>query len=148
MRLFLLPISSRQSLIYCQRLNQRLPHQKPTYLDRISTKATTTWLDWEKKETGWQKTITSYGNKLFQRLPHEEYGLKSIPPLNERRKKSESADGGEVTVHFPLGWIEEPKVLQTLRELGSNTKQAFHTKWLVGSLIGMPLVAPFALVPV
>ncbi len=148
MRLFVLPVSSKQNLIYCQRLNKQLSKQAPTYLDRVSTKATTTWLSWEKKETGWQKKITTYGNKLFQRLPYEEYGLKSIPSLVERQKITENAGKGEVRVEFPSGWIEEPRVQQTLKEHGSKEKQAFHRKWLIGSLIGMPLVAPFALVPV
>ena len=148
MRLFLLPISTRQSLVYCQRLNQQLSQKSPTILDKISTKATTTWLGWEKKDKGWQKKITTYGNTLFQRLPHEEYGLKSIPPLSERRKSEELAGNGEVHVEYPLGWTEEPIVQEALRKLGSNEKQAFHTKWLLGSLIGMPITAPLALVPV
>lgn len=148
MRLFLLPISSKQNLLYCQRLTRQLSQQKPTFLEKISTKATTTWLGWEKKEAGWQKKVTTYGNKLFQRLPHEEYGLKSIPSLQERRKSVGSTVSGDVRVEFPSGWIEESRVEQTLRELGSNEKQAFHRKWLIGSLVGMPAVAPFALVPV
>ena len=148
MRLFLLPISSKQNLIYCQRLNKQLSQQAPTFLDRLSTKATTTWLGWEKKDTGWQKKITTYGNKLFQRLPYEEYGLKTIPSLKERHKSVGVAGAGEVQVEFPSGWVEAPKVQQTLEALGSNEKQAFHRKWLIGSLIGLPAVAPFALVPV
>ena len=148
MRLFLLPISTRQSLIYCQRLNLPLSQKKTTFLDRITTKATTTWLDWEKKDKGWQKKITTYGNTLFQRLPYEEYGLKSIPPLSERRKSEEIKGKETVQVEYPLGLLEESKVQEALRKLGGNEKQAFHTKWLVGSLVGMPITAPFALIPV
>ena len=148
MRLFLLPVSTRQSLIYCQRLNQQLSQRSPTFLDKISTKATTTWLGWEKKETGWQKKITTYGNTIFQRLPHEEYGLKGIPPLSERRKSKELEGKGEVLVEYPLAWVEESVVWKALQRLGSDEKQAFHTKWLVGSLLGMPITVPFALVPV
>ena len=148
MRLFLLPISTRQSLIYCQRLNQQLAQKSPNYLDKITTKATTTWLGWEKKGEGWQKKVTSYGNTLFQRLPHEEYGLKSIPPLSERRKTEEIEGVEEVQVEYPQGLIEEGRVQEALRKLGSKEKQAFHRKWLIGSLIGMPISAPVALLPV
>lgn len=152
MRLFLLPISTRQSLIYCQRLNLQLSQKSPSYLDRAITKATTTWLGWEKKQNGWQKKITTYGNALFQRLPYEEYGLKSIPPLSERRRKTEEeADEGKketIQLVYPVGLIEESRVQDALRKLGGDEKQAFHTKWLIGSLIGMPISAPFALIPV
>lgn len=148
MRLFLLPISTRQSLIYCQRLDLQLSQKTPSYLDRITTRATTTWLDWEKKEKGWQQKITTYGNALFQRLPYEEYGLKSIPPLSERRKIEEVEGKEVVQLEYPLGLFKESRVQETLRRLGGDEKQAFHTKWLVGSLIGMPISAPLALVPV
>lgn len=148
MRLFLLPISTRQSLIYCQRLNQQLSNKPPTYLDKITTKATTTWLDWEKKDKGWQKKITTYGNTLFQRLPYEEYGLKSIPPLSERRRSEEIEGKEAIQLEYPLGLIEDSRVQEAVRRLGGDEKQAFHTKWLIGSLIGMPISAPFALVPV
>ena len=192
MRLFLLPISTRRSLLYCQRLAlQPSSSQKTTYADRITKKATTTWLEWEKKESGWQKKVTEYGNKLFQRLPYQEYGLKSIPPLSTKQRealksrgsrrrdertaigagrkggdsgaveKKETADGqgtardamvetgqeGDVSVEFPTGLIQEEQVWKEVRRLGSDEVQGFHTKWLLGSLLGMPISAPFALVP-
>ena len=147
MRLFLLPISTRQSLIYCQRLNQQLSTET-TYIDKIISKASTTWLNWERKETGWQKRATSYGNKLFQRLPYQEWGLKSIPPLSARRQSDEIEGKEEVLLEFPERIIEPRKVQDALEVYGSDEKQRFHSKRMWGSIIGMPISAPVALIPV
>ncbi|KAK4697058.1 hypothetical protein P7C71_g962, partial [Lecanoromycetidae sp. Uapishka_2] len=110
MRLFLLPISTRQSLIYCQRLNQQLTTQTTT-IDKITSKAAATWVNWEKRDSGWQKKVTTYGNKLFQRLPYEEWGLKSIPPLSARRKREEVDGIEDVRLEYPEAFIE-PQTVQ------------------------------------
>lgn len=146
MRLFLLPISTKQSLIYCQRINQQ-PKQEKTYLDWITTKATTTWLSWGKKEKGWQKKITTYGNKLFQRLPYEEWGLKSIPPLSARRKTDELTGKGNIQIVFPESLMKPSAVIERLQYYGGKEKFAYHTKWMLASFLGMPISAPFALIP-
>lgn len=146
MRLFLLPISTKQSLIYCQRINQQLTKEK-TYIDKITSKAATIWLGWEKHEKGWQKKITIYGNKLFQRLPYEEWGLKSIPPLSARRKSDELAGKENIRIEFPGSLMKQGAVIERLEYFGGKEKIAFHTKWMWGSVIGMPISAPFALIP-
>lgn len=143
MRLFLLPISTRQSLIYCQRITTK----EKSYIDRITTKAATTWRNWEKKDKGWQNKVTSYGNKLLQRLPHEEWGLKSIPPLSARRKSDELAGTETVRVEFPPSLIKQHAVMERLMHFGGKEKFVYHTKWMWGSIAGMPVSAPFALIP-
>lgn len=147
MRLFLLPISTRQSLIYCQRPNLQLA-EKASLLDRAATKGANLWLSWEKKDSGWQKKVTSYGNKLFQRLPYAEWGLKSIPPLSASRKQEEIEGKEEVRIEYPEAFIDSRHVHDALKELGSKGRQSFHNKWLWGSIIGMPISAPVALLPV
>lgn len=99
MRLFLLPVSTRQSLIYCQK-RSRLPNQT-TYIDRVTSKASEKWMEWDKYEKGWQKKVTVYGNKLFQRLPFEEWGLKSVPPMSVERRKEELAGEKKFIVEYP-----------------------------------------------
>ncbi|KAI4106726.1 MAG: hypothetical protein LQ339_002917 [Xanthoria mediterranea] len=151
MRLFLLPISTRRSLIYCQRLNNQLSSET-TYVDRLTARASNTWLRWEKAEkgwrTGWQRKVTHYGNKLFETIPHEEWGLKSIPPLSKRRKDEELKGKKEVEVIFPASVIAEDKVKLALREFAGDERQALHTKWMWATIISMPLSAPAALIPV
>ncbi|KAL8789426.1 MAG: hypothetical protein Q9213_001183 [Squamulea squamosa] len=147
MRLFLLPISTRRSLIYCQRLNQQLSSET-TYADKITTRASNTWLRLEKGDKGWQKKVTSYGKKLFEKIPHEEWGLKSIPPLSRRRRDEELDGKKQVEVIFPGSIIGEDKVKSALQAFAGDERQAFHTKWMWGSILGMPMSAPVALIPV
>lgn len=150
MRLFLLPISTRQSLIYCQRLNLQLSAET-TYADKLSTRAAATWLKWEKSEKStfdWQKRVTRLGNQLFQRLPYAEWGLKSIPPLSARKRREEIEGKEEVRVEYPDAFIEPAHIQRTLEHLGSSEKQAFHQKWFLASMAGMPISAPVALLPV
>ena len=82
MRLFILPISTRRTLIYCERIAPSLAPgaTKPPLADRIITKSSAVWTSWEKAEKGWQKKVTDYGNALFRRIPFEEWGLKTLPP--------------------------------------------------------------------
>ncbi|KAL8655076.1 MAG: hypothetical protein Q9226_003182 [Calogaya cf. arnoldii] len=151
MRLFLLPISTRRSLIYCQRLNNQLS-SKVTWTDKLTTKASNTWLKWEKAEkgwrTGWQRKVTHYGNKLFETIPHEEWGLKSIPPLKKRRRDEELQDDKQMEVVYPGSAITEDRVRMALQEFAGDQRQGFHTKWMWGSIIGMPFTAPAALLPI
>ena len=171
MRLFVLPVSTRQALVYCQRHQVQATAAKPPLSERIIQRASKTWIDWEKKEKGWQKKVTDYGNQLLQRLPYQEFGLKGIPALTkgesarlEQLKKGTKAEevplkdsassenGGAavvktIRVEFPAGLIEESRVLEELERLGNDTTQSFHRKWLGGSLLAMPLSAPFAAIP-
>lgn len=149
MRLFLLPVSTRQSIIYCQRLNVQLS-EKATILDKVATKGANIWRNWEKKESrwlNWQKKVTTYGNKLFQRLPYAEWGLKSIPPLSARRKRDEIEGKEEVQIEYPGGFIDPRGVHDALQRLGSKDRQKFHTKWLWRSIVGMPITVPIGLLP-
>ncbi|KAH8592979.1 mitochondrial K+-H+ exchange-related-domain-containing protein [Bisporella sp. PMI_857] len=146
MRLFLLPISTRRTLIYSQRLKRSTVEQN-SLLEKGTKKAADIWADWEKKESGWQRKVVDYGNQALRRIPFEEWGLKSIPPLSNRRKEDELARKEEVEVSYPSTLIPKERVLDVLKALGTE-RQALHRKRLIWSIVGMPLVAPFALVPV
>ncbi|KAF8249854.1 hypothetical protein K440DRAFT_188928 [Wilcoxina mikolae CBS 423.85] len=143
MRLFLVPISTRRTLIYGQRLN-KVTHPTPSMADKASARAAKLWLQWESADKGWQKKVTEYGNKLFNRIPFEE-GLKSIPPLSARRQQRE-IEGKKIEVIYPPSIINEKSVPNVLKQLATE-RNALHRKRLMWSIVGMPIMAPFGLIP-
>jgi hypothetical protein len=119
-------------------------------IDRATKKAVDTWAAWEKKEKGWQKMVTKYGNQGLQRIPYEEWGLKSFPPLNQAVQADEMAmmaEGKRFDVVYPGNVMKHEEVSLILARLAKERKQ-FHWRRFIGCLVGMPLTAPFALVPV
>lgn len=87
-----------------------------------------------------------YGNYALRRIPYEEWGLKSIPPLSARRKADELEGKETVEVAFPETWISEERTKDVMKTLATE-RQSIHRKRLIWSVIGMPISAPFALVP-
>lgn len=146
MRLYLLPISTRRTLLYCQKFN--LPAaQKPTWGDWIQSKAARTWSEWEQKDGGWQKKVVEYGNYALRRIPYEEWGLKSVPPLSQRRRQVEMKGDERVEVVYPKSLLQEAKVSQVLKTLATE-REGLHKRRLVWCLVGMPISAPIGLVPI
>ncbi|KAI9672481.1 MAG: hypothetical protein M1817_003247 [Caeruleum heppii] len=146
MRLLLLPISTRRSLLYCQRITQA-PSDQSTLIDKATARASKLWIQWEKGERKWQKSVTEYGNKLLHRIPYEEWGLKSIPPLSAQRRADEIAGQSPVDVAFPSTIISPERVEPVMRALATE-RQALHRKRMWWSIVGMPISAPVALVPI
>ncbi|KAI0386051.1 mitochondrial K+-H+ exchange-related-domain-containing protein [Hypomontagnella monticulosa] len=146
MRFFLLPISTRRTLLYCQKL-QVLPTGKQTLVDKATTRAAKLWAGWEKKEKGWQKKVVVYGNYLLRRIPYEEWGLKSVPPLSARRRTEEILGKDKNYLIFPETLIPTTKAVNVLRTLGTE-RESLHRTRLMWCFVGMPISAPFALVPV
>jgi len=146
MRLYLLPISTRRTLLYCQKLNAATS-QKETWSDKVQSKASRMWADWEKKDKGWQKSVVNYGNYAFRRIPYEEWGLKSVPPLSQRRQEVELNGAKKVEVVYPknlLAMDKIPKILHTL----ATERESLHKKKLLWCFVGMPITIPVALIPV
>jgi Mitochondrial K+-H+ exchange-related len=161
MRLFLLPISARRTLIFCDRSTASrnvaaIAHSKETkqrphiqyYVDRAITKATATWSDWERADGGWKKTLTTYGNALLRRIPYEEWGLKSFPPLSDRLKNAYKAASKDDPVHvlFPSAFLPKLRVGHVLHKLATE-RQELHCKRMIGCAIGAPMTLPLALIP-
>ena len=148
MRLFLLPISTRRSLVYCERLHDQVGRRR-SLLDRATTKANETWAAWEKDEAAvlnWKKRLTVYANVAFRRIPYEEWGLKTIPALTAARRKAAEDRSDSVHVVFPGRYLREASVPDVLRKLASE-RQALHRRRMLWSIAAMPLTAPFLVIP-
>ena len=68
--------------------------------------------------------------------------------MSARRQSDEVEGREEVPLEFPERFIEPKKVQDVLKVYGSDEKQSFHSKRMWGSIIGMPISAPVALIPV
>ena len=149
MRLFLLPISTRRSLLYCEPLSRGAPQARQSWSEWGISKANGTWAAWEKDTDSilaWKKRATTWGNMMFRRIPFEEWSLKSIPPL---KRKDVSAGPKRVEVHFPSLYqgLCKDSVDRTLKNIATE-RQGLHKGRMWGSAFAMPFMAPFALVPV
>ncbi|SZF02155.1 unnamed protein product [Blumeria hordei] len=142
MRLFLIPISTSRTLIYCQRLNLKSA-VKETWSDKGILRAAKLWTDW-KDGTSWQKKVVKYGNQLLRKIPFEEWALKSIPPLSGR---AEGVRSDKVEVIFPDSVISREDLPEILHKLSSERQRLHRTK-MIYSIIGMPISAPVMLIPV
>lgn len=145
MRVFLLPISTRRTLLYAQRLNN-VAQQNQGLMDKVQSRAAALWASWENKDSGWQKTIVKYGNQALRKIPYEEWGLKSVPPLSTKRADDELKGNDKVEVLFPGTLIQQGQVESVLQRL-STEREGLHRKRMFWCFVGMPISAPFALVP-
>ena len=78
MRILLLPLTRRQTLLYAQRLTQNEGHKPNPWLIWASQKAQQTWLEWGKSDTKWKARTVETGNKLLDKIDWEEYSLKTV----------------------------------------------------------------------
>lgn len=149
MRLFLLPISTRRSLIYCERVHEKAPKDR-SIIDKVTIKANETWSAWEKDQKAiwdWKKKVTFYGNHAMKRIPYEEWGLKTLPSLTAQRKQA-IIDGKEkYEVMFPGRYLRQEKLPSILEKLAKE-RQLMHRSKLIWSIVIMPFTAPFMLIPV
>ncbi|KAI5785042.1 mitochondrial K+-H+ exchange-related-domain-containing protein [Peziza echinospora] len=144
MKLFLIPITRRRTLVYAQQIAKSTGQQSK--IDLISNKAALTWSQWEHGNKKWQRTLVEAGNKLLRKIPYEEWGLKSVPALSTRLGNEELQDK-KIGVVFPPSVISAENIPSILEKLAKE-KAGTHKSRFWWSVIGMPIVAPFALVPV
>lgn len=145
-KIFLLPLTTRQALIYCQKAAPK-PNSKPTIADRITAKAAETWAKLETAKSGWRKTLVYYGNQGLQRIPYQEWGLKSFPASNPKLQAEQLTEGKKFDVLYPGNIMHKEDVPKVLARLARERKQ-LHWNRFIGSMVAMPICVPFALVPV
>ncbi|KIW15983.1 hypothetical protein PV08_06034 [Exophiala spinifera] len=146
MRIFLLPLTTRQALIYCQRAAPN-PQAKASIPDRITKKAAETWAQWETAQSGWRKQIVKYGNQGLQRIPYQEWGLKSFPPSNPKLQAEQITKNEKFDVVYPGNVMHKEDVPKVMARLARERKQ-LHWNRFIGSMVAMPFTVPFILVPV
>jgi hypothetical protein len=147
MRVYLLPISTRRTLLYAQRLNIATTTKNAGYVDKAVGYAARKWAEWETKDAGWQRKVVDYGNHALRRIPYEEWGLKSVPPLYARRRDEELKGKEKIQLVFPRRIIPVHKAESVARTLATE-RESLHIKRLTWSVLAMPLTIPVGLLPV
>lgn len=145
MRIFLLPLTTRQALIYYQRAAPN-PSAKLRIIDRITNKAAETWASWEAAQSGWKKQVVKYGNRGLQRIPYQEWSLKSFPPSNPKLQAEQITEGKKFDVIYPGNIMHEEDVPRVMARLARERKQ-LHWNRFIGSMVAMPFTIPFGLIP-
>ncbi|CAG8006063.1 unnamed protein product [Penicillium salamii] len=146
MRLFLIPISTKRVLIYARPLRRDLSNEL-SYLDRITTKAAETWAKWEEADKGWKMHLVRWGNRVQQRIPYEEWGLKSIPSLEAQKRINKDHGTNKIDVLFPGNAMRLERISPVLRQIATE-RQELHKKRMMWSFIAAPFTAPLGLIPV
>ncbi|PKS09098.1 hypothetical protein jhhlp_003712 [Lomentospora prolificans] len=146
MRLVLLPISTKRTLLYCIR-NEAAKKAQKGIADKVGAKAASIWAGWERRESGWQRKVVDYGNHALRRIPFQEWGLKSVPPLSTRRQRELLSSQQKVELSFPPSVISPNEAEKFLHTLGTE-REALHRMRLIWCFVGMPITAPVALLPV
>ncbi|KAK0545485.1 hypothetical protein OC846_005650 [Tilletia horrida] len=140
------------------------PVKKLPLASRLSARASAFWMslgDPNAKSTfDWKKRTYRLGEGIMDRIEYEEWALKGIDPAlapslkhptSHQTDADESADSVSDQVNVPLLYppslLKPQPLLRSLQTLASH-RTPHHRKWMWVCLIGAPLTAPFALVPV
>ncbi len=89
-------------------------------VQKTINKVPETWAKWETAESGWKKALTRYGNKGLQRIPYQEWALKSFPPLNAEIQAEELSNNKKFDVIFPENIVQREDVPKIMRRLAVN----------------------------
>lgn len=184
MRFVVVPLSSKSVFVFCQHRiappiliksaaasRTAIPTRStPRLDDRIVAKAQATWQSWEASNSKMKQRIVKWANLALEKIPFEEYSLKSIPPLGRvLRKVEDSSDDNKsstgkevhikvgsqpsdssvvpVQVLFPGNVISKSQSAAVLKNLAENGV-VMHWKYMWISLVVSPLTLPLALLPV
>jgi hypothetical protein len=123
MRILLLPLTRRQTLLFGQRLAENEANKPSPLAVWVMSRAQKTWADWGKSKTKWKSNIVILGNRLLDKIDWEEYALKTISdPKTDTTEKVHSLQSGVVLAdrRFRLciqGGLEARKLVKLLRIL-------------------------------
>src|SRR6266496_3624262 len=78
MRILLLPLTRRHTLLFAQRLTENASNKPSPWLSWVMKKTQKTWSEWGRSETKWKLKTVATGNKLLDKIDWEEYSLKTV----------------------------------------------------------------------
>ncbi|KAK0562858.1 hypothetical protein OC844_002487 [Tilletia horrida] len=146
-----------------------VPAKRLPLASRLSARASAFWLslgDPNAKSTfDWKRRTYQLGERIMDRIEYDEWALKGIDPAlapslkhpTSHQSDAEPASGSDpanphkeqvnVPLLYPPSLLKPHSLLNSIRSLTEH-RTPHHRKWMWVCLIGAPLTAPFALVPV
>lgn len=146
-----------------------IPARKtPRLDDRIADRARKLWTSWENSPSKFKQTIVRWANVALEKVPYDEYSLKSIPSKSavlrkvkemEKEKAShvsvaelEKMKDNVETIHriqvqYPSNILTQSQSLEIVTRLATKGT-ATHWKYFLLSLGLAPLTLPIGLIPV
>jgi len=104
MRILLLPLTRRQTLLFAQRLTENERNKPNPWLTWVMQRTQKTWSDWGKSDTKWKAKTVATGNRLLDKIDWEEYSLKTVhdPKTTTTEKVRVPVVCEELSVRFLL----------------------------------------------
>jgi Mitochondrial K+-H+ exchange-related len=120
MRILLLPLTRRHTLLYAQRLTENESNKPSPWVTWALQKAQKTWADWGKSDTKWKSKTVETGNKLLDKIDWEEYALKTVHDPKTTTSEKVCTSGFEGNRRF---------LLCTLVGLRENRRMRLLRRW-------------------
>lgn len=191
MRFVVVPLSTKNAFIFCQQRVAPPILVKPQALgnhiatsntdskaatlparntpridDRIFEKTQQIWNSWESSPARWKQLIVSWANFAMEKIPYDEYSLKSIPSKGRVLKRIEDNNQSShvsikhlekiqhnvdsihpVEVLYPARVLSQQQSLEIMRRLAVVGEKQ-HWKYFLTSLGLSPLTLPLSFLPV
>ncbi|CAG8720819.1 26_t:CDS:2, partial [Cetraspora pellucida] len=115
------------------------------------------------EKTSWKGKLYTTGQRLLDKIDHQEYFLKSIPLKEEVEKNLSSKEGVNVKNNMQLSEKEgkyaaekkknndnvvNPEQIMTTLEQMLGQRLPYHRKYMIYSALCVPLTSTFTLIPV
>ncbi|KAL9932185.1 hypothetical protein V8E36_008957 [Tilletia maclaganii] len=144
-----------------------VPVKRLPLASRLSARASAFWLSLGAPNTkstfDWKRRTYNLGERIMDRIEYEEWALKGIDPAlapsikhptkhqSDAQQSTDSVTKVQEQTNIPLLYppslLQPNALLSSLRTLTEH-RTPYHRKRMWVCLIGAPLTAPFALVPV
>ncbi|WAQ87964.1 hypothetical protein PtA15_9A88 [Puccinia triticina] len=172
-RLIALPLSKRSnSLIYfyaqqLPSLDQQSDHKSPSktsqsspispsaLIRKLTDTGTKQWNKLADSAHGsWKSKIYNTGERMMDKIPFEEWALKSIdpPPIPSKIPSPETGSKGEdepsqvIELLYPGSLCVERELMSGLQRTMAES-EPYHRKWMKLNIVLSPLTLPCAIVP-
>lgn len=151
-----IPITTHKAFVYC-RHQKALTGSRPSLNSKAVEWGHRAWSKLEKSNLKVNIKTVQFVNKLLAKIPWEETCLRSVPSQNSivrelcnaqdaKGVKVKEASYKPIPVYYPSSMIPETTISSQLSTYAKDGCSK-HLKYLVYSLLGIPLTIPFIIVP-